>query len=244
MPFQAFTNSSEAFKDLFCPKKKQQKRALKGGWNTIEEGCGNKIEGWVPEIGGRPAPFPALVWYAWHSHMHIFRKLKIAHKSSWKWLNTAMPSPCLAQFNFSQLRLVNPCMGYTAPLCLFAHNFCFDWKDGWNFCGGMHGVSSIELLPAASYRRVTVMLVVVEHCEMYCEPPFHSPNIIYGQLPTSDVQHCCLITKHSVCLVLSVTRLSVGHLICIYYYNNKMFRIVWEVIPLATVLYKHRYHHL
>ena len=56
MPFQAFTNNSEAIKDQFCPKN-SKKRALKGGWNNIEEGWGNKIEGWVPERGEHPTSF-------------------------------------------------------------------------------------------------------------------------------------------------------------------------------------------
>ena len=42
--FQAFTNNSEAFTANFVKKKKKpEKRALKGGWNNIEEGRGNKI---------------------------------------------------------------------------------------------------------------------------------------------------------------------------------------------------------
>ena len=40
--FQALMNNSEALKDQFSPKK-TVKRALKGGWNNIEEGPGNKI---------------------------------------------------------------------------------------------------------------------------------------------------------------------------------------------------------
>ena len=39
--FLAFTNNSEAFNDHFVQKKKQ-KRALKGGCNSIEEEWGSK----------------------------------------------------------------------------------------------------------------------------------------------------------------------------------------------------------
>ena len=67
--FQAFTNNSEAFKDQFCPKK-QAKKSIKKESGTILKRGGNKIGGWVPEIGGCPAPFPtsakSLNLFAYH----------------------------------------------------------------------------------------------------------------------------------------------------------------------------------
>ena len=47
--FLQCTYNSEAFKDNICPKNSKK--------SIIEEGQGNKIVGWVPEIGGCPTPF-------------------------------------------------------------------------------------------------------------------------------------------------------------------------------------------
>ena len=57
--FQAFTNNSEAFTDHFV-QKKQQKSALKRRVEQYWRGAGKQNRGWVPKIGGHPAPFPAL----------------------------------------------------------------------------------------------------------------------------------------------------------------------------------------